>query len=92
MGVQNTITKKLSVLGICPTGRKEIWPKLKHISFLCVDSAGEALSFAQFLILYRVTGVINSLKRTQGGQKRKERRERFLAGKMKGWARSQAVI
>lgn len=73
MGVQDTITQKHSVLHICPVDRKESWPKPS--SFQYVDSAGGALSFAWFLVLWRVSGVTNFLKKTQGGQKRKERKK-----------------
>lgn len=69
MGIQDRITQKYSVLHICPTDRKESCPKPSSI--LCVDSAREALSLAWFLVLWGVSGVTNSLKRTQGGKKRK---------------------
>lgn len=73
MWVQDRITQKLSVLHIFPMDRKECCPKPS--SFLCIDSAGEALSFAWFLVLWRVSGVTNSLKRTQGAKKEREKRK-----------------
>jgi len=83
MEVQYRITPKCPVLHVCPLDRTESRPKPS--SFLSADSAGEALSFAWFLFLCGVSGVTNSLERTQGGKKKeREEREKFLAGKMKG--------
>lgn len=91
MEIQYRFTPKCPVLHICPLDRKESHPK--RSSFPSADSAGEDLSFAWFLVFCGVSGVTNSLERTHGEKKgEREEREKFLAGKMKVWARSQAVV